>query len=123
MELLQRAEEFEKRKWSRITTSERVQASRDLKKLILEINPGRHEVLINNKPVELTFTEFRILQFLAGRPGWVFTRYQIIDAIRGGDYAVTDRSVDVQITGLRKKLGKYGRYIETIRGVGYRFKE
>jgi two-component system phosphate regulon response regulator PhoB len=87
------------------------------------INPGRHEVTIGGKPVELTYTEFRILQFLASRPGWVFTRYQIIDGIRGSEYAVTDRSVDVQIAGLRKKLGKHGKYIETIRGVGYRFKE
>lgn len=87
------------------------------------INPGRHEVLVGGEPVELTYTEFRILHFLARRPGWVFTRYQIIDGVRGEDYAVTDRSVDVQIAGLRKKLGDAGSYIETVRGVGYRFKE
>ena len=73
--------------------------------------------------VQLTFTEFKILYFLARRPGWVFTRYQIVEAVRGDDYAVTDRSVDVQIVGLRRKLGKFGRYIETVRGVGYRFRE
>ncbi len=87
------------------------------------INPGRHEVLINGKPVDLTFTELRILHFLASRPGWVMTRQQIVDAVRGEDYAVTDRSVDVQIVGLRKKLGARAEYIETVRGVGYRFKE
>ncbi len=89
----------------------------------LEIDPGRHEVLVNEKPVQLTFTEFGILNYLARRPGWVFTRFQIVEAVRGEDHPVTDRSVDVQIVGLRKKLGPAGKYIETVRGVGYRFKE
>jgi two-component system phosphate regulon response regulator PhoB len=87
------------------------------------IHPGRHEVLISGKPVQLTLTEFGILEYLARRPGWVFTRTQIVDAVKGEDYYVTDRSVDVQIVGLRKKLGVAGPYIETVRGVGYRFKE
>lgn len=87
------------------------------------IHTGRHEVLVDNNPVPLTFTEFGILQFLVKRPGWVFTRSQIVDAVKGDDYFVTDRSVDVQIVGLRKKLGGAGKYIETVRGVGYRFKE
>jgi two-component system alkaline phosphatase synthesis response regulator PhoP len=87
------------------------------------IHPGRHEVLVGDTPVQLTATEFRVLHVLAGRPGWVFTRYQIANAVHGGDHIVTDRSIDVQIVGLRKKLGTGGRYIETIRGVGYRFKE
>jgi two-component system phosphate regulon response regulator PhoB len=89
----------------------------------IEINPGRHEVVVDGKPACLTFTEFRILYLLARRPGWVFTRYQIVEAVRGEDYAVTDRAVDVQIVGLRKKLGEFGKYVETVRGVGYRFKE
>ena len=89
----------------------------------LVIHSGRHEVLVNGEPVQLTFTEFGILSFLVKRPGWVFTRSQIVDAVRGDDYPVTDRSVDVQIVGLRKKLGSAGQYIETVRGVGYRFKE
>jgi two-component system phosphate regulon response regulator PhoB len=89
----------------------------------LTIDPGRHEVLVKGKPIELTYTEFRVLQLLAGRPGWVFTRNQIVDAVRGEDYAVTDRAVDVQIVGLRRKLGALEKYIETVRGVGYRFKE
>jgi two-component system phosphate regulon response regulator PhoB len=87
------------------------------------IHPGRHEVIVDGKAIEPTFTEFQVLQFLARRPGWVFTRSQIVDAVRGSDYFVTERSVDVQIVGLRKKLGAYGHYIETVRGVGYRFKE
>jgi two-component system phosphate regulon response regulator PhoB len=89
----------------------------------ITIDPGRHEVKVGEKPVELTFTEFRLLQLLAGRPGWVFTRYQIVNAIRGDDYIVTDRAVDVQVVGLRKKLGPAGKWIETVRGVGYRFKD
>ena len=89
----------------------------------LVIHPGRHEVLIKGKRLELTFTEFRVLQFLARRPGWVYTRQQIVDAVRGGDYAVTERSVDVHVVGLRRKLGALGKYIETVRGVGYRFME
>jgi two-component system phosphate regulon response regulator PhoB len=87
------------------------------------IHPGRHEVRIGGKPAKLTSTEFRILHFLAGRPGWVFTREQIIESIHGGGHHVTDRSIDVQIMSLRKKMGDAGRHIETVRGVGYRFKE
>jgi two-component system phosphate regulon response regulator PhoB len=89
----------------------------------LEIDPGRRSVLVSGKSVDLTFTEFQILLTMARKPGWVFTRYNIVDAVRGDDYPVTDRSVDVQIVGLRKKLGSFGKYIETVRGVGYRFKE
>jgi two-component system phosphate regulon response regulator PhoB len=89
----------------------------------LSIHPGRRSVTVKGEPVQLTFTEFQVLYFLARRPGWVFTRSQIVDAVRGDDYPVTDRSVDVQIVGLRKKLGSCGSYIETVRGVGYRFKE
>ncbi len=89
----------------------------------LTIHPGRHEVLISGKRADLTSSEFRLLYLLASRPGWVFTRYQIVDALHGEDYPVTDRSVDVQVVGLRKKLGKAAKYIETVRGVGYRFKE
>lgn len=89
----------------------------------LVIDPGRHEVLVRGKPVELTQTEFRLLCLLARRPGWVFTRNQIIDAVRGEDWPVTDRSVDVHVVGLRRKLGPAGVRVETIRGVGYRFGE
>jgi two-component system phosphate regulon response regulator PhoB len=87
------------------------------------IHPGRHEVTVGGKPVDLTASEFGILHFLARRPGWVFTRYQIVDAVHGEDYPVTERSVDVQVVGLRKKLKKSGDCIETVRGIGYRFKD
>jgi two-component system alkaline phosphatase synthesis response regulator PhoP len=89
----------------------------------LQIDPTRYEVRVKGKPIQLTTTEFGILLCLARRPGWVFTRYQIIDAVKGEDYIVTDRAVDVQIAGLRKKLGLMSEIIETVRGVGYRFKE
>lgn len=89
----------------------------------LTIHHGRRDVQVDGNAIDLTYTEFQILSLLAKRPGWVFTRTQIVDAVRGDDYPVTDRSVDVQIVGLRKKLGEYGSYIQTVRGVGYRFKE
>ena len=89
----------------------------------LRITPCRHEVLVAGKTVQLTTTEFTILLLLARRPGWVFSRQQIIDQIRGYDYSVTPRAVDVQIFGLRKKLDKTGKNIETVRGIGYRLKE
>ena len=88
----------------------------------LSIHPGRHEVTLAGQPVELTYTEFALLQFLAKRPGWAYTRTQIVDAVKGEDYPVTERSVDVQVAGLRKKLGEFGSYVETVRGVGYRFR-
>jgi two-component system, OmpR family, alkaline phosphatase synthesis response regulator PhoP len=88
----------------------------------LSINPGRHEASLAGRPLELTYTEFALLLFLARRPGWAYTRTQIVDAVKGEDYPVTERSVDVQVAGLRKKLGAFGSYIETVRGVGYRFR-
>ncbi|MBN1575204.1 MAG: response regulator transcription factor [Chitinispirillaceae bacterium] len=87
------------------------------------IHPGRREVMVCGRPVELTNLEFMVLHFLAKKPGWVFSRYQIIEGVRGDNYPVTDRSVDVLIVGLRKKLGEAGNCIETVRGAGYRFKE
>jgi len=89
----------------------------------LVIHPGRHEVLAADQPLDLTLTEFRLLHLLAGRPGWVFTRDQIVKRVHGDDYPASDRSVDVQVVNLRKKLGPCGKYLETVRGIGYRFKE
>ncbi len=102
---------------------EPVEADGILKIHNLVVHSGKHRVLVDEKPIELSATEFRVLQTLARKPGWVFTRQQILDAVHGEIYAVTDRAVDVQIVGLRKKLGAAGSYIETVRGVGYRFKE
>ena len=89
----------------------------------LQIHIGKHKVHVNEELINLTYTEFMILKFLAQRPGWVFTRGQIVDAVRGDGYAVTDRAIDFQIVGLRKKIGSTSDYIETVRGVGYRFAE
>lgn len=89
----------------------------------ISIDVCRHKVEVDGQDLSLTFTEFKVLQLLTQQPGRVFTRYQIVDAVHGDDYPVTDRSVDVQIVGLRKKLGDAGKYIETVRGIGYRFKE
>ncbi|AHC14333.1 response regulator [Salinispira pacifica] len=86
------------------------------------IDVSRHEVFMGAEAIDLSATEFAILEFLARSPGWVFSRNKIIDAVKGKDYPVTERSVDVQILGLRKKLGTHGDYIETVRGVGYRMK-
>jgi len=87
----------------------------------LEINKGRHEVKLKDELLQLTMTEFGILALLAGKPGWVFTRQQIIDSVRGYDFLITPRAIDVQIFGLRKKMGEAGTMIETVRGIGYRF--
>ncbi len=101
-------------------------ASENLKKITiksLEIDTVKHKVTLAEQELDLTATEFKLLYFLASNPGSVYTRDQIIHSIHGTDYPVTKRSIDVQITALRKKLEGYGDYVETIRGVGYRFKE
>lgn len=89
----------------------------------LSIHPEQHVVRVESRPVELTATEFRILLTLTRRPGWVFSRDQIVESAQGGNAIVTSRSVDVHIVSLRRKLGSIGPCIETIRGVGYRFRE
>jgi len=88
----------------------------------ISLHAGKHEVRVDGALLELTATEFRLLKLLIGKPGWVFTRDQIVDAVRGEDCAVTSRSVDVQLVGLRKKLGSKAEILETVRGVGYRVK-
>ena len=87
----------------------------------LVVDTGRHEVTWGGKPVALTATEFRILHYLAARPGRVCPRTDIIDGALGRDVAVTDRTIDVHVTALRRKLGKGGELLETVRGFGYRF--
>ncbi len=94
-----------------------------LKRGQLVIDLRRHEARFGEQRVDLTHSEFMALHFLAKRPGWVFSRNQIIKAVHGESYPVTERSVDVLIVGLRKKLGAAGEQIETVRGMGYRFRE
>lgn len=89
----------------------------------LTIDSKKFQLNIEGVVIDLTKSEFSILHFLAAHRGWVFTRYQIVNAIRGEQYVATERAVDVQIAGLRKKLGDYAGFVETVRGVGYRFKE
>lgn len=107
-----------------ITPADKTQAGNNIiKRKNLLIDMGRREVKIDGKNIDLTFTEFEVLRLLVSRAGWVYTRSQIVNAVKGSGYPVTERSVDVQIVGLRKKLGKYSNLIETIHSVGYRFKD
>ena len=87
----------------------------------LSINLKSRDVVVNGEIVSLTFTEFEILRILASNPNWVFTRSDIINKIRGDNYIVTDRTIDFQIVGLRKKIGSKGKNIKTVRNVGYRY--
>ena len=87
----------------------------------LVIGPNRHEVRIGEQRLELTKTEFLVLQFLANSPGQILSRVQILDGIHGERYAITPRAIDGHIVGLRRKLGELGPRIETIRKAGYRF--
>jgi two-component system alkaline phosphatase synthesis response regulator PhoP len=89
----------------------------------LKIDIGKHQVSVNNAIIDLTFSEFEILSMLAQNPGLVYTRSQIIDSIRGDNYPATDRTIDFQIVGLRKKLSTAKKYIKTIRGIGYKFND
>lgn len=97
--------------------------SNTLKRGGLLMNRGKREVSLNGKSIVMTFSEFEILYMLAKRPGWVFTRSQIVNEVKGDDYPVTERAIDVQIVGLRKKLKGAEKMIETVRGVGYRFRD
>ncbi len=89
----------------------------------IRVDPSRHEAAVAGKPLSLTLTEFNLLLCLAKQPGRVFTRSQLLDAARGTDVMVLDRTVDVHLSSLRRKLGKAGDAIETIRGVGYRLRD
>lgn len=87
------------------------------------INIEKYKAYIDKKELNLTHSEFKLLHLFINKPGKVFTRNQIIEKLSGMDYIVTERSIDVQVVGLRKKMGKYKDYLETVRGVGYRLKE
>lgn len=89
----------------------------------ITIDLSKHEVTIMNKPIPLTLTEFKLLHQLASKPGRVFTRDQLLDAISGPETFVIDRTIDVHIASLRKKLKAFANRIITIRGIGYKFRE
>ncbi len=90
---------------------------------ILELDLQKYRVSIQEKPVDLTSTEFKILKLLASKKGWVFSRAQILEYLWGHEKAVLDRTVDVHIRNLRQKLGKASNFIKNIRGVGYKLEE
>jgi len=87
------------------------------------IDPNRFEVTVGGRKTDLTTTEFKILTILAERPGWVFSRDEILSRLWGDEKAVLDRTIDVHITNLRKKLGKSASLIENVRGVGYKLRD
>lgn len=88
----------------------------------ISVDPERHEVLVDAKPLSLTVTEFNLLKCFVSRPGKVFSREALLNQAWPEDAMVVDRAVDVHILGLRKKMGKYADWIETVRGMGYRLK-
>jgi DNA-binding response OmpR family regulator len=87
---------------------------------LMTIDPAKHEVVVKGQKVQLTLTEFLILRLLAEKPGWVFSRKQILDALWKDEKDVFDRTVDVHIKNLRDKLGPAGKFVKNIRGVGYK---
>ena len=89
----------------------------------LTIDLGRCDATYEGKNLDLTATEFRLLYILALHPGRVYSRSELIDGVLGREVAVIDRTIDVHITGLRKKMADRGDWIETVRGFGYRFRE
>lgn len=89
----------------------------------ISIDRGSHRVSLNNKPIELTPSEFRLLDTLIRNPGRAFDRSELIDAALGADTLVLERTIDVHIRSLRKKLGDFAEVIQTVRGIGYRFRE
>jgi len=105
----------------RINTDSQKESIKKIDELLIDSN--KFEVKIGEKKIDLTTTEFKILSILLERPGWVFSREQLLDRLWEGDKIVIDRTIDVHITQLRKKLGKYGQFIKSIRGVGYKFEK
>jgi len=105
----------------RINTNSQKESIKKIDELLIDSN--KFEVKIGEKKIDLTTTEFKILSILLERPGWVFSREQLLDRLWEGDKIVIDRTIDVHITQLRKKLGKYGQFIKSIRGVGYKFEK
>lgn len=87
---------------------------------LLLIDVNKMEVLVDGKKVDLTLTEFKILRCLAEKPGWVFSREQILNSVWGKEKTVFDRTIDVHIKKLRDKLGKAGKLIKSVRGLGYK---
>ncbi|MFA7486311.1 MAG: response regulator transcription factor, partial [Phycisphaerae bacterium] len=99
------------------------QPSGEIKSGQITIDSAKHKVLVKGKEIKLTTTEFRLLQSLAKRSGIVFSRNQLLDALGADESMVYDRTIDAHIKSLRRKLGPAKDYVETVRGVGYKFRE
>ncbi|WPV00759.1 response regulator [Mucilaginibacter sp. cycad4] len=122
-ELMSRVKKILRRKNIDDIISARKEVKETIECGVLKMNLVSYKVYINNELLELTIGEFKLLELLAKQPGKVFSRNQIIERINGSQYFATERSIDVQIAGLRKKLGQYKDAVETVRSVGYRFNE
>lgn len=122
-ELMSRVKKILRRKSNEDSVSIRKEVKETIECGVLRMNLVSYKVYINNELLELTIGEFKLLELLAKQPGKVFSRNQIIERINGSQYFATERSIDVQIAGLRKKLGEYKDAVETVRSVGYRFNE
>lgn len=118
-----RREEIKSDSKKLLPDDEKKQKSSIIKLQKLSINPEKFEVHVNDKLINFSATEFAILTLLASHPGHVFSRQKIINSIKGESYPVTERSIDVQILSIRKKLGKKAKILETVRGVGYKINE
>lgn len=121
-ELLSRVKKILRRKTNEETATVKKDVRETIECGVLKMNLLSYKVFISNEPLELTIGEFKLLELLAKQPGKVFSRNQIIEKINGSQYFATERSIDVQIAGLRKKLGIYKDAVETVRSVGYRFR-
>jgi len=117
-ELLARLKAVLRRTENCITTSESLIEYGDLK-----LNLDKYEAKLDEQKLDLTTTEFNLLSILASHPGWVYSRNKLLDMLWGEDKIVLDRTIDVHIQKLRKKLGKIGKLIKTVRSVGYKFEK
>lgn len=115
--LLERIKALRRRRTTEATSDEIVV------RMGVTVDRRRHQVFIDGKAVQLTRSEFRLLDTLIRQPGRVFDRTELIDAALGEDTLVMERTIDVHIRALRRKMGKAADVIETVRGVGYRFRD
>jgi len=122
-ELLSRVKKILRRKNNEDLATTRREVKDTIECGVLKMNLISYKVYLNNEALELTIGEFKLLELLSKQPGKVFSRNQLIERINGSQYFATERSIDVQVAGLRKKLGSYKDAVETVRSVGYRFNE
>lgn len=125
--LLLRAANGKRTPWTRdhghLPDRDRAPATEVIRLKDIEIHPGRHEVIVAGQTVDFSATEFKLLRLFAEHPGWVFSRDQMLEHIRGQRGTCASRAIDVLIVGLRRKLGPVGRRIQSVRSVGYRYRE